>query len=191
MQLSNIGPIKQLTVPPSWEKMATSVALPNHMQLPVFIFRPRNAESLVEMGIFFRGRMESEKDGLMFRDLLLRHQDIREKTALMPQEIKDLVHVLDLTGFNQYSFPQEKSGYPPDFHLRSAELVPLNGKIVLKVVGDFVTTGVVDAYYYGIYIDADGSGRKVYEVFLRAGDKQEFMRSLTAYKAALSTISWR
>lgn len=189
-QLSNIGPIKNLVAPPDWEKTCLRIPLPNHLQLPLFIFRPPVSKKDLEIGVFFRGRMETETDGRVFSSLIKRNQHISEKQTLTANEIKDLSPILDITGFNQYSFGNERSGFSPDFHLRSAELIPLNGKIVLKVVGDFLTDQNVDTYFYGIYIDADGTGRKIYEVFLRASDKEEFMQSLSEFKTMLDSISW-
>lgn len=188
--LLNIGPIKRLEAPQGWKKTTARVSQPNHIQSPVLLFRPPDSEHDVEIGVFFRSRLESEADGKIFADLISAHADIISKEALQPAQIKDLVNILDLTGFNQYSFPQEISGYQPDFYLRSAELMPLNGKVVLRVVGDFMTAGDIDTYFCGIYIDADGSGRKIYEIFLRSNNKPAFVKALIAYKISLASISW-
>lgn len=189
-QLSNIGPIKHLTAPSFWQKTCLRVPLPNHMQLPLFIFRPPSSKKNLEIGVFFRGRMESDSDAHKFSSLLKRHQNIKDKQTLTHNEIKELASIFDIAGFNQYSFSSDKSGFPPDFRLRSAEIIPVNNRIVLRVVGDFLTEQTVDTYFCGIYIDADGTGKKVYEVFLKAGDKEEFLHSLPEFKAMLDSISW-
>ncbi|MBY0548552.1 MAG: hypothetical protein K2W95_14880 [Candidatus Obscuribacterales bacterium] len=190
MQVCKIGPLKSFTMPPSWKRCTYRIAGSGRPELPVISFQPDNYPD-TELGVFFRGRLESSEVGTKFAALLTDHRNsTRAITPLTPKQIVELTEVLDLAGFNQFAFPPAEYGCVPDFNLRSAEVKTLGGKPVIVVDGEFVAQGTADTWYSGIYIDADGSGRKIYELFLRSANRESFFTFLKHFNEAVSSIRW-
>jgi len=102
--------------------------------------------------------------------LLSENENLSKPKELLPTEIKNLVNVIGSTtaGDNQYT----NSAKPPDprspaFHMLSAHLMPLNGKTVLEVQGNFVTnTGAKGKEFKGIFIPSGENGERIKEFFL-------------------------
>lgn len=161
------------------------------MDLPVIQFVPEDNSKQVEIGIFYRGRLENETEGQLFHNLLQENSNVATPVALSPGQIKSLCSVLDLTGFNQYSYPPAMSGYAADFHLRSAQILLLNGRAVLKVDGEFRADQKPDSYYGTYYVDADNKGRKIYEIYLQSSDRDTYLRTLPVFNEITSSIEWQ
>ncbi|MBX9572123.1 MAG: hypothetical protein K2X77_24735 [Candidatus Obscuribacterales bacterium] len=190
MEISNIGPIKSLRAPANWKRAAARIAQGSRMDLPVVLLVPEDGKQ-VEIGIFYRGRLESEEDGTYFHNLLEQNASTSHAVALTPGQIKALSKILDLAGFNQYSFPSHLSGYNADFHLRTAQILVINNRSVLKVDGEFKADLKADAFYGSIFVDADNRGRKIYEIFLLAADKETYLRTLPLFKEVTDSIEWQ
>lgn len=190
MEICNIGPIKSLRAPENWKRAAARIAQGSRMDLPVVLLVPDDGKQ-VEIGIFYRGRLESEEDGTYFHSLLEQHSTATQAVALTPGQIKSLSKILDLAGFNQYSFPSQMSGYNADFNLRTAQILVINDRTVLKVDGEFKADTKTDAYYGSVFVDADNRGRKIYEIFLLAADKDTYLRTLPLFKELTESIEWQ
>lgn len=160
------------------------------MELPVVQLTLPGKENDLEIGIFYRGKLESESDGANFHALLEMNKHAQQPVSLSPGQIRSLSRVLDLTGFNQYIFPRHISGYNPDFQLRTAQVFVLRGRPVLRVDGEFKADIKTDTYYACLYIDADNSGRKIYEFYLKASDRDTFFRAFSIFKQIAETIEW-
>lgn len=192
MDISNIGPIKTLRAPEKWKRVTVRVSQGSRMDLPVVLLVPeQESAARLEIGIFYRGRLESEEDGQYFHQLLEQHVKAIKPTALTPTQIKSLTRVLDLVGFNQYSYPTQMSGYMADFYLRTAQIHIINEKAVLRVDGEFKADNKTDVYYNSLFIDADNRGRKVYEIYLLSSDKDLYLRHLTVFKEMTESIEWQ
>ena len=161
------------------------------MDIPVILLVPEDGSRAVEIGIFYRGRLESEPDGYIFHELLTQNSDSASSTALTPSQIKSLNRVLDLAGFNQYSYPMELSGYAADFFLRTAQVKVLNGRSLLKVDGEFRADMNPDSYYVSYFVDADNRGRKIYEIFMLGKDKESYLLTLPLFKDLMESIQWQ
>jgi hypothetical protein len=190
MEICNIGPIKSLRAPTNWRRAAARIPQGSRMDLPVVLLIPDDGKQ-VEIGIFYRGRLESEEDGNYFHSLLEQNSSAEHPVALSPTQIKALSRILDLAGFNQYSFPSQLSGYNADFQLRTAQILVINNRTVLKVDGEFKADTKPDAFYGAVFVDADNRGRKIYEIFLLAQDKETYLRTLPLFKELTESIEWQ
>ncbi len=104
-----------------------------------------NDEIDAEIALFFRGRLESEDTGRILVQLLSEHPGTDQRISLKTETIRELSEILDLAGFNQFSFPPETTSFVPDFCLQKAEVFPINHRPVLSVSGVFFqSTGAVD-----------------------------------------------
>lgn len=189
MDVCRIGPVKKMSIPNGWKRATYRIAGSGRPELPVVSFRPPG-DVAAEIGIFFRGRMESESTGRKFTEYLNSFVG-PGKRALIKEEIRELSEILDLAGFNQFSFPPEECGFVPDFRLLTAELEVVNGRVVLVVSGEFLERmDLIDTWYTTVFVDSDGSGRKIYELFYRASEQELYGQHLILFENALQSIEW-
>jgi len=190
VDITDIGPFKKISAPEQWRRNALRIPMGNRLELPVIQLSLPGKEEDLEIGIFYRGKLESQDDGDNFHALLQQHSQSQAPVALSPGQIRSLTRILDLAGFNQYVFPRHLSGYNPDFQLRSAQVCILNGRPVLRVDGEFRADVAPDTYYLCLYVEGDKSGRKIYELYLRASDRALYFRALPAFNQLLESIEW-
>jgi hypothetical protein len=190
MDITDIGPFKKLSTPPEWRRKTLRLPQTNRSDLPVVQLVIPGMEEDLEIGIFYRGKLESQADGENFHALLEMNREIAAAVALSPGEIRSLTRVLNLAGFNQYSFPRHITGYNPDFQLRTAQVLLLNGRPVLKVDGEFKADISTDTYFACVFVEADEGGRMIYELYLRASNKDTYLRALPAFRLIAESIEW-
>ncbi|MBX9721156.1 MAG: hypothetical protein K2X81_07170 [Candidatus Obscuribacterales bacterium] len=190
MDITEIGPFKRIVVPDEWKRTGIRVPQANRQELPVVKLVLPELEDKLEIGIFYRGRLESEADGENFRALLNQYKTVTEPASLGPGQIRSLQRILNLAGFNQYSFPRHMTGYSADFQLRTAQVLVINGRPVLRVDGEFKADQAADTFYECLYVEAGNKGRKIYELYLRAADRHNYMQALTVFRHMCTTIGW-
>ncbi|MBX9688677.1 MAG: hypothetical protein K2X27_18355 [Candidatus Obscuribacterales bacterium] len=190
MDITDIGPFKRIWAPADWKRKTLKVTQGNRLDLPVLLLTIPGLEDELEIGIFYRGKLESPADGENFHALLQRHKTAEAPVALSPGQIRSLSRVLNLAGFNQYTFPKQLTGYNADFQLRTAQVVVLNGRPVLMVDGEFRADESADAFFGCLFVEADDSGRKIYELYLKAADKELYLRSLNTFRQVTESIEW-
>lgn len=190
MDITDIGPFKKITVPPDWRRNTLRVPQSNRMELPIIQLTMPGKEQEMEIGIFYRGKLESEDDGENFHALLLQHREAEQAVTLSPGQIRSLSRVLDLAGFNQYTYPRHLTGYSPDFFLKTAQVIVINGKAVLKVDGEFRDEDKTDTFYGGLFVEADDSGRKIYELYLRVTAKEMHLKGIQFFRRMAESIEW-
>ena len=190
MDILDIGPFKKISVPPDWRRSTVKIPQANRGELPVLQLTMPGREEDLEIGIFYRGKLESEADGENFRALLQQHKSIDTAVTLTPGQIRSLSRILDLTGFNQYTFPRHLTGYNPDFQLRSAQVFVLNARPVLKIDGEFRAESLPDTFFAGIYVDADNNGRKIYELYFKASERDFFLKGMGTFRKVAESIEW-
>ncbi len=190
MDITDIGPFKKITVPPDWRRNTLRVPQSNRMELPIIQLTMPGKEQEMEIGIFYRGKLESEDDGENFHALLLQHREAEQAVTLSPGQIRSLSRVLDLAGFNQYTYPRHLTGYSPDFFLKTAQVIVINGKAVLKVDGEFRDEDKTDTFYGGLFVEADESGRKIYELYLRVTAKEMHLKGIQFFRRMAESIEW-
>lgn len=190
MDISDIGPFKKITAPPQWQRRTLKLPQANRSELPVLQLVLPGKEEELEIGIFYRGKLETEEDGENFHALLEQYQYVDSPVSLSPGQIRSLSRILALAGFNQYSFPRHLTGYNPDFTLKTAQVFLLNGKPVLKVDGEFKADTEADMHFGCIYVEADTKGRKVYELYVQATNRDVYLRALPSFKMITDSIVW-
>lgn len=190
MIISDLGPFKKIEAPPDWRRSTIRVPLNNRLDLPLTLLTIPGKEEDFEIGIFYRGKLESEEDGENFQALLSQQEHAGSALSLSPGQLRSLSRVLDLTGFNQYSHSLEKSGYAPEFMLRSAQVIVINKRCVLKIDGEFRADETPDAQLLCIYVAADKRGRKIFELYLKATDREAFLRLTPVFRQVCQTIEW-
>jgi hypothetical protein len=190
MDITDIGPFRKLSYPPEWRRKTLRLPQTNRSDLPVVQLILPGKEDELEIGIFYRGKLETKEDGVNFHALLEMNKDAESPVALSPGEIRSLTRILNLAGFNQYSFPRHLTGYNPDFQLRTAQVFLLNGRPVLKVDGEFKADISTDTYFACVFVEADDTGRRVYELYLKAGEKESYSRALPVFRQIAESIEW-
>ncbi len=121
---------------------------------------------------FYRGLPISDNGAANFRSVL--EKPPHELTA---DEIKSLKEVLKM------KTPIESA----QFQIASARTEVLNGKKVLIVEGSYPEAG---EQIYEIYIDADGSGEVIQEIYFQA-PQADYEQYLPAAQEAIRSIVWR
>lgn len=166
MELEDQGQIDKMTLPQGWVdgKLPPGATTSGTLKL----FSPPDDPD-ARFGFFYRGQRMSDGSSAAFKRVL-------EKPAhvLTASEIKDLKEVM-----------RDKD--PASFKTLVVRTEDLNGKRVLIVEGNY--TGFNhDAY--SMYIDSDGTGSAVQEVWFEAA-KPSYMKRLKSVKDSLATIKWK
>lgn len=146
-----------------------------------------------QISVFYRGQPEDKESGDKFHQLLAANRDLKVPKVLTPAQIGALSATLGyVVGDNQYRPSPNPLAGPPKFQLSSATLMPLNGKTVLAAEGAVLDrSGKPVSYISEIFIDSDGTGRNVHEVFLQADNREEFDKNRPAFQTAIHSLEWK
>jgi hypothetical protein len=166
MELQDQGQIDKVTLPKGWVigKLPAGATTSGTLKL----FSPADDPD-ARLGFFYRGQRTSDSSGAAFKSVL-------EKPAhtLTPAEIAEVKEVL-----------RDKD--PASFKTLSVRTEDLAGRRVLIVEGTY--TGFNhDAY--SIYVDSDGTGSAVQELWFEA-PKASYVKQLKSVKDSLSSIKWK
>ena len=144
--------------------------------------------------LYDRGAPVNEQSATAFKKLLSDNAHLDKSKELLPTEIKNLSQILGSTtaGDNQYSNPSKPPNpRSPAFHLLSAHLMPINGKTVLEVQGNFVSeTGAKGKEFKGIFVPTGKDGDRINEFFLQADNAIDAAKHQREYKQTLQSIKW-
>lgn len=162
-----IGQIESMTLPEDW--LESYVDKPEGSPASLRLFHP-TGEELAQLGFFYRGRRLAAKDGQAFCDLLRQSPHV-----LSGSELESIASLL-----------RDKSD-PEEFKLLIAKTEDFNGKRILVVEGRFLE---ISEDNRSIFIDSDGTGTAVQEVYFQA-HKLLFGRYYRAAAAAMKTIKWK
>jgi hypothetical protein len=192
----NQGPIAELSVPSSW-LMHTEEFRSYGQRTLIQLVPLRQSEQLdwnTTISVFYRGFPVSDAGAAQFKQLLAQLNPGGSPKLLFGDTLKDMAEIMGdtTTGDNQYTNPaQPGSDNVPMFFVQSAQLIDLNGRIVLAVEGYFTTeNGEPLRYFAGVFIDTDGTGAVIHEVFLQAKVKDEMMMQKSVYRNAVKSIKW-
>jgi hypothetical protein len=190
------GPIAELSVPSSWV-MHTEEFRSYGQRSLVQLLPLRQSDQLdwnTTISVFYRGFPVSEAGAARFHQLLKQILPNQAPKFVFGDTLKDLAEILGDTtvGDNQYTNPPRPgSDMLPLFFLQTAQIADLNGRIILSIEGYFTKeNGDPLRYFSGIFIDTDGSGAIIHEVFLQAKSKDEMMMQKSVYRNALKSIKW-
>jgi len=165
--IANHGQIDLMVLPPSWVegKRRDNVVVNSSLRQ----FHPPNSPGTA-ISLFYRGRPVTAKTAQKFLETLK-----KPAHELTGDEIKDLSVIL-----------RNKSA-PGDFEVRRASTNDLNGRRVLWVEGRYRE---IQEDTCAIYLDTDGSGRCVQEIFFQAPPDQ-YARHVREVMAAFRSIRWK
>lgn len=166
MLIANHGQIARLTIPPGWIERPSSGGGIQAQSLREFV-PEKNPD--VQLGLFYRGAPISEEAAKALRKVLGR---IPHK--LSGEEYDSLTEVLG------------NAAYPGAFDMRMAATQDLNGRKVIAVKGSW-TAGNRDSYT--LFVDADGSGRFVQQIFYSA-PQDKYHLYIEAVYEAFHSLEW-
>jgi hypothetical protein len=214
--LPDLGAIHEITVPPSWggfQGRASGGSMYTFKPLSKGAHQPASAEVMI--GSYQHSENRDKKSAEVLHQLLgapvtapkLLYSDTRPDTDKATQDLfKRLSSTLGINtvGDNQIISPDKNpDSRRPSFHVDSARLENVNGKTVLAVDGWFTQQDQavriklaadntpVKRRYSGIFIDADGSGAKVQELFFSADDKDSYLSNKSVFRSAIKSIEWK
>jgi hypothetical protein len=180
MKLQNIGVIGEVTLPDNWYERADKKGAgsgrtfsPNETTEAEIVFFPRMVPlDEASRKVFLHLLKEGENDALSDELILALRTVLGVATA----------------GDNQIT----NSGAPgtlegPVFLIDNARTVDINGKVVLRIVGDY-TNG---KSFNGIFYPAGAEGKIVEELFLQTTKNESIDNYLTLFEKVLSTVKWR
>ena len=179
---------KSITLPSGWSR--EEKVLGGHRTMTTFSSPTDDAQ----LSLYDRGLKVRDQSAKYFTQLLSDSASITGPKVLLPQQIRDLADVMGMANAgdnqftNSYTYPDPKS---PAFHLSSAQMVPLNGHVVLEVQGNyFDQSGKPGMQYRGIFVSTGSDGATVKEFFLQAKSSESFAKHQKEYREALNSIKW-
>ena len=166
-EINNLGQIARMQMPATWKESAKEES-----KVAGSSYREFTADGKPDSKFcfFYRGRRMSEASSKAFHDLLSKPAHV-----LSSAELKSIGEVLDAKADASV------------FNTLSARTEDLNGKSVLIVEGRY-REKQVDTY--AVFVDSDGTGSAVQEMFYQA-PKADFMARLKEAKESLKTVRWK
>lgn len=163
--VEDLGQVRELKLPLGWtEKYSTQPAGTGLFKQ----WGPANEK----FGIchFYRGRRVSPQAGENFKALLAKPE-----------------HKLDSAEFLKLSEILREKDKAERFALKDASTRSVNGKVVLVVQGHFKE---IDEDIYEFFVDTDGSGTAVQELYFQAPPAL-FKKNIELARKALDSIKWK
>jgi hypothetical protein len=182
------GAIAEVAVPATWKHQEN----PYGGRGSVTRLVP-NDSSLPAVAVIETGAKVLDNSNKTFRDLITQNQNLSVPKPLTAPEVAALSDVMGMNsiGDNQYTnrhrVPDPQA---PAFNLTSAFLVPLNGKIVLEVKGNFVDeAGKAANHYRGIFMPSGGD--RVTELMMESRDRQKLEAGSNNFRRVADSVQWR
>jgi len=164
--VQNLGQIKFMSLPPDWAEDRRIAAIRANSFLTWF-HPPGDGD--ITIGFFFRGKRAGRLASRNFHELLS-----LPPHSLKPAELQSLDEVLD------------DSADPAEFTMESAATEWLNRRHVLVVQGVYIRAAQQSRT---IYIDADGTGSAIQEIYY-AAPAEQFAVHLAEALEAFNSIKW-
>lgn len=164
--VANHGQIGSMPLPKEWKELSRT---PNNESLAsVKEYSPKGAPDF-KMSLYFRGHPTSEEAGKNFKDVLA-----RPAHELSREEIGKLGETLDVLANKDA------------FEISSAKTEDIRGRRVLNVAGTFKESG---KQFQGIFINADGTGSTVQEVYIEG--KESFKTYAPEARKSIESLRWK
>lgn len=167
LEVIDDGQIGQLQLPAGWAE--AQVKRQPQALWSMREFRPHASED-VRLSIFHRGGPVSDTSAKSFREILAKP-----------------VHTLSYDEFWSMQQVLRDAALPDQFELLLAETIEVNGKKVLTVHGTWPKLKVDS---YGIFIDADGMGTQVQEIYFFA-PRDKYNSHWSAVQTSINSITWK
>ncbi|MBX9568683.1 MAG: hypothetical protein K2X77_07290 [Candidatus Obscuribacterales bacterium] len=168
--LTNLGQIDSMELPSGWVsgKPHVSGEAPEHAATYQEFHPPGDDDC--QLGFYYRGRRVSKLAGETFHKIL-----------------KQPEHVLTHAEFDLLAEIIGDKINPADFHTASPRTKLIDGKMVLVVDGRYKELDHDNSH---MYVDSDGTGTAIQEIFFQAPVKKFAKYEQAAHKAMLS-IRWK
>ena len=177
-----------ISLPDSWNRASAQGG--GRAQITVFT----SPDGTAQMFLFDRGIPVKKESATALKKLLSDNANLTRARELAPREIRKLSDVLGVTtiGDNQFVNPLKQPGPKAAvFHIFTAQLIPVNGKPVLEVQGNFFDdTGKKNKEYRGIFVSSGVDGATIKEFFVQAKNIVNLARHSREYRRALQSIKW-
>lgn len=164
-RVSDLGQISEMTLPQDWKLGTTDSGSGGTFREYHPAGRPE-----VKICFYYRGQRIGEEEGAAFKAVLDKPAHVLSKA-----EIQSLTEVMR----NKHD--------PKVFHMMGAHTEDLNGKRVLVVEGRFVEKQYDTR---SIYVDSDGTGTAVQEIYFQA-PKADYMMTVKQAQDAFRSIKWK
>lgn len=165
--LTNEGQISKMTLPAGWSRSAEQ---PKASVTSNYVEFHSEKNPTAKLGTYYRGHRISPLAGKRFHELLK-----APPHELTSAEYLSLEEVL------------RDKAKAADFKVASKKTVSIGGKTVLLVEGKF---NEIKQDAYAIYVDAEGSGEVVQEIFYQAPESQ-YSTNLKAAEETIKSIVWK
>lgn len=167
LEVTDLGQISKMELPPGWEE-----GLDEQSRQHAATYRHYHpvGEPECQIGFYYRGRRTSDAAGRHFLDVLN-----KPPHKLTRQEFDSLGDVV-----------RDKSE-PEDFQVTNVRTIDISGKVVLLVEGRYKDIQQDSKH---IFIDADGSGTAVQEIFFQA-PKERFPVYAKLAEQSMKSIQWK
>ncbi len=190
-EMTDFGQIKEITLPEGWVEAPAEKGLST---VTLRMFHPEGKND-ISINLYYRGQPLDEDSARTFHNLLSARAGSHAPEKLSPLEIRSLDRAMGYTtvGDNQYTNSARRGdrNYPV-FNLATAEVLPVNGRTTLKVTGTFQDqNGMPLNEYCGYFIDADGQGKNVDEIFYQAKTRGKYMLHVKDFENTLKSIQWQ
>lgn len=162
-----IGQIDSITIPPGWIEVHEEKG--RDVPFTMRRFQPADDENPI-LAFFYRGRRIDKDSAERFRQILA-----------LP------AHVLSKKEFDDLKAVLRDKNDPEEFQVVIAKTEEFNGKRVLIVEGRYL--GISEDNRH-MFIDSDGTGSAVQEVFYQA-HRRVFPLYYRTAAAAMKTIKWK
>lgn len=184
MIVENLGQIKTLNLPDSWQSQDNGRPMSPGMSWEVNYV----SDSSPNTRIVFKGRgMPIDNASRQILRYVLKEKQSQE---ISTDEIVALHTVMGVatTGDNQYTNQHEKGSIDgPAFFLNKIQVEKLGPKPVLRIEGQFSN----DYFYDGIIYPAGVAGQIIEELYLQSLDTDDFINSRDIFDKALNSLTWR
>jgi hypothetical protein len=182
------GAIAELSVPATWKHQENPYA----GRGTVTRLQP-NDSNVPAVAVIETGAKLLDNPNKAFRQLIADNQNLSVPKPLTAREVAALADVMGMSsiGDNQYT-NRHRAPDPqaPAFNLSTAFLVPLNGKTVLEVKGNFVDdSGKAVNHYRGVFMPS-GSDH-VTELMMESRDQQKLEAGSNNFRRVTDSIRWR
>ena len=183
----NEGAIKTMALPEGWtsaKRFSNGIG-----QRYRESFRPPG-EREAEICVFYRAMAISDEAANAFRHLIGQgaSQTLTRGQIIAMQEVMGITSV----GDNQHTNSSTNPRFAPRFHLRNACTTKVQDRVVLLVEGNFQDeSSHKTAEFKGIFVDTDGTGKMVQEIYYQA-PQTKFARFLPWFEKCLAeSMEWK
>ncbi len=193
MQVKQLGALDQIELPPDFALADQSYArMARDWRQRYYA----HGDEAIQIVLYYRGKAENIEDTKTFRSILDNGPFVYLAKNKIDNDINSVTLKLRLilgnVGDNQYSRKfTEYTGQ--HFNLTAFKVAPINGRLAIHVIGQFISVReTIDYYYQGIFFDGTPGDKNcnIEEVFLQTESEGQFEQYKESFEQSLATIQW-